>query len=137
MDSLPREIKMLIRDFISIPRYKLSLSIANISYYEQLYDKNILLSLLKPRIAFSIVTGFGRLLSKARSIKSITFNLLYYNTKVVEDEGKFICDKMPTTLLKALEHYFWIIHPSGKSVIEEKFMFGDKMTPLDYSVIYS
>jgi hypothetical protein len=137
MDSLPREIKMLIRDFISIPRYKLSLSIVNMSYYEQLYDRKILLSLLKPRIEFSILTGFRRLLSKARSVKSITFNLLYYNTKVVEDEGKFICDKMPTTLLKALEHYFWIIPPSGKSVIGEKFTFGDKMTPLDYSVIYS
>jgi hypothetical protein len=136
MDSLPREIKELIRDFIPIPRYKLSLSIVNMSYYEQLYDRDILLSLLKPRIEFSILTGFGRLLSKARSIKSITFNLLYYNTKVVEEEGKFICNKMPTTLLKALEHYFWIIHPSDKSVLEEQFTFGDKTTPLNYSVLY-
>lgn len=137
MDNLPREIKVIIRDFISIPRYKLSLSIVNMSYYEQLYDRNILLSLLKPRIEFSILTGFGGLLSKARSIKSITFNLIYYNTEVIQDEGKFICGKMPTTLLKTLEHYFWIIHPSGKSVLEERFTFDDKMTPLDYSVLYS
>lgn len=137
MDSLPREIKELIRDFLSIPRYKLSLSIVNLSYYGQLYNKKILLSLLKPRIEFSIFTGFGGLLSKARSIKSITFNLIYYNTEIIVDERKVIYDKFMTTLLKTLEHYFWIIHPSNKSVLEEQFTFDDKLTPLDYSVIYS
>lgn len=138
LDSLPREIKTLIRDYIKVNKYIVHFTMVNKTYYNQLYDRSMLLPQVYNFILSFLGFAYKWKLSTHGSIISIHFDMIYKKTVIIVEnaEKSITLDRISDRFLQRLRFYLNVRHPEDKSVGKEIYFFDSNMKPSGCNVIY-